>query len=307
MFSPWARVGLQTGTRLKVRILEADVSRRRVTVTAKKTLLNSKLPIVATVGTAPGTVTHGYVTGLEHYGVFVSFYGGCKGLARLADLGLAQDQTPNDAFALHQVVKAKVLGADPNKGGRLRLSLDAGAVGASTADVAAAAAAFELGDVVTGRVAAAVPTAADGPLDVLIQKEDGSGAEVRALLDATHLSDHPAAAAVLRAALAPGTPLGRLVVLERRDAAGGGAGWRVSRKASLVALGAGACCDSQTVGDCMREDRAAYSGGGFPLKEDTGDDRYLDDETDSAKRQSLSWRANYERQSRHLADVLPKG
>jgi rRNA biogenesis protein RRP5 len=230
----------QAGTRLKVRILEADASRRRVTVTAKKTLLNSKLPIVATVGTAPGTVTHGYVTGLEHYGVFVSFYGGRKGLARLADLGLAQDQTPNDAFALHQVVKAKVLGADPNKGGRLRLSLDAGAVGASTADVAADAAAFELGDVVMGRVAAAVTTAADGPLDVLIQREDGSGAEVRALLDATHLSDHPAAAAVLRAALAPGTSLGRLVVLERRDAAGGGAGWRVSRKASLVASGSGA-------------------------------------------------------------------
>jgi rRNA biogenesis protein RRP5 len=119
--------GEQVGTRLKVRILEADPSRRRVTVTAKKTLLNSKLPIVATAGSAPGTVTHGYVTGLEPYGVFVSFYGGKKGLARLADLGLAQEQTPHDAFALHQVVKAKVLGADPKGAGRLRLSLDSGA------------------------------------------------------------------------------------------------------------------------------------------------------------------------------------
>lgn len=94
-------------------------------------------------------------------------------------------------------------------------------MGASSADVASQAALFELGDVVTTRVAAAVPSDANAPLDVLIQRADGTGAEVRALLEASHLSDHPAAAAALRAAVAPGTPLGQCVVLERRDAAGG--------------------------------------------------------------------------------------
>jgi len=227
------------GTRIKVRILERDAARRRVTVTHKKTLLNSKLPALVSVdGASVGMVAHGYVTGIEKWGVFVCFYGGCKGLARLADLGLAPDQSPLEAFEMHQVVKVKVLGSESGKHERLQLSLDPGSLsGKATGtkdDDDGADGNLSVGQVVSGKVGPSLPAAGAATLDVLVTIMDNTEGDIkwtRALLEVSHLSDHPGAALALQETLQPGSALGQLVVLEERA---GGARWRVSRKASLV-------------------------------------------------------------------------
>lgn len=46
----------------------------------------------------PGSRTHGYVTGITDYGVFVGFYGGLKGLIHAKEL----DQKPQDCFETGQ-------------------------------------------------------------------------------------------------------------------------------------------------------------------------------------------------------------
>ena len=46
----------------------------------------------------PGVRSHGVVTGIQEYGLFISFFGGVSGLAHASQLGLAREQTPADAF-----------------------------------------------------------------------------------------------------------------------------------------------------------------------------------------------------------------
>jgi rRNA biogenesis protein RRP5 len=50
-----------------------------------------------------GARTHGTVTGATATGVFVSFFNGIRGLVHNSALGLAEDQTPEDAFKVGQV------------------------------------------------------------------------------------------------------------------------------------------------------------------------------------------------------------
>ena len=70
----------------------------------------------------PGIRSHGYITGIKPYGIFVSFFGGMKGLAHTAELPLAPEQAPKDAYQVGQVVKCRVLSTDFSHQ-RLKLSL----------------------------------------------------------------------------------------------------------------------------------------------------------------------------------------
>lgn len=80
-----------------------DPARKRVTVTLKQTLVESKLAAVARLEDAvPGARAHGTVTGVHDYGVFLSFFGGVSGLAPAAECGLPEGQTPGDAFTVGQ-------------------------------------------------------------------------------------------------------------------------------------------------------------------------------------------------------------
>lgn len=47
--------------------------------------------------------SHGYITGVKPYGVFISFCGGMKGLAHTAELPLGPDQKPSEAYKVGQV------------------------------------------------------------------------------------------------------------------------------------------------------------------------------------------------------------
>ncbi|KAK3250540.1 hypothetical protein CYMTET_40083 [Cymbomonas tetramitiformis] len=184
----------------------------------------------------PGLVTHGVVTGLEDYGVFVTFYNGVKGIARVADLGLAADQTVKEAFSMHQVVKCKVLGPDSFKVQRLRLSLAPGTLTTGAEEDSMLAP----GTLVEGRVAVAQDSKSGSMVDVVVwragEAEGKARTEVRALLDTAQLSDHPAAVEAIKAALVLNSELGTMVVLEGGKSLG--APLTVSRKASLVAAAA---------------------------------------------------------------------
>eukprot|EP00854_Cymbomonas_tetramitiformis_P014666 gene14666-17328_t len=150
----------------------------------------------------------------QDYGVFVTFYNGVKGIARVADLGLAADQTVKEAFSMHQVVKCKVLGPDSFKVQRLRLSLAPGTLTTGAEEDSMLAP----GTLVEGRVAVAQDSKSGSMVDVVVwragEAEGKARTEVRALLDTAQLSDHPAAVEAIKAALVLNSELGTMVVLE---------------------------------------------------------------------------------------------
>ena len=51
----------------------------------------------------PGARAHGYVTGVQDYGVFVCFCGDLRGLAPVSELGLPAGQRPSQGFKVGQV------------------------------------------------------------------------------------------------------------------------------------------------------------------------------------------------------------
>lgn len=48
----------------------------------------------------PGARAHGFVTGVQEYGVFVSFCNGVRGLAPTQQLGLEPNQDPSKQFPI---------------------------------------------------------------------------------------------------------------------------------------------------------------------------------------------------------------
>ena len=73
---------VREGAVLKFRVLSVDLARRRAAVTHKKALVKSELAVVASLAdAAPGATSHGVVTGVEPYGVFVQLWGNVRGLA----------------------------------------------------------------------------------------------------------------------------------------------------------------------------------------------------------------------------------
>ena len=103
----------------------------------------------------PGLRSYGYITGIKAYGIFVSFYGGVKGLAHTAEVPLGPDQTPKDAYQVGQVVKCRVLSTDFSHQ-RLKLSLmgkkSNDEVGEEAAGGADPLGGLQPGDIVHGKV-----------------------------------------------------------------------------------------------------------------------------------------------------------
>ena len=214
------------GAKLKFRVLNVDRNSRRATVSHKRTLVKSELAVIAQIEDAvPGSVTHGVVTGVNEYGVFVSLYGDLKGLAGLNDLGLLRDQKPSDAFGVGQVVRVQVVSADTS--GRLRLSLASGDADGNSASmiINASADALKPGHIVEKAVVTHVASGT-GNVEVVFSTEIGN---IPGVVPLAHLSDHPLTAQGLSAVLNPGDEIGPLVVLEGKSTRA-----VMSRKLSLV-------------------------------------------------------------------------
>jgi rRNA biogenesis protein RRP5 len=73
----------------------------------------SKLkPITSYEDAVEGLVTHGFITGFEDYGCFVSFYNDVKGLAHRKDLGIDAGVKADTVFEVGQSIKCRVLRCD---------------------------------------------------------------------------------------------------------------------------------------------------------------------------------------------------
>jgi predicted RNA-binding protein with RPS1 domain len=157
----------QVGQKVKARILEVHPAEKKVMLTLKASLVKSKLVVVNSLAAAaPGTKTHGFVTGAQKFGVFVCFCGGVKGLAHVSELGLVEGQSPVDAFQVGQVVRCHVLAVDAARGS-LKLSLVSkkGQGAAATEESAPAESAsdplggLQAGDIVQGTISQVQETA----------------------------------------------------------------------------------------------------------------------------------------------------
>eukprot|EP00897_Mesotaenium_endlicherianum_P004570 jgi/Mesen1/4140/ME000218S03254 len=115
---------VKAGAELKFRVVACDPAKKKVTLTLKKTLVNSRLAIITSPEDASeGALAHGWVTGVKEYGCFVSFYNNVTGLVHKSHLGLDAATAPDGAFREGQVVKCRVLPSSGSSSSRLALSL----------------------------------------------------------------------------------------------------------------------------------------------------------------------------------------
>eukprot|EP00963_Diacronema_lutheri_P007157 scaffold626_cov337-Pavlova_lutheri.AAC.42 len=199
------------GAKVRCRVLEANPSIRQIILTHKKTLVQSKLPVVGSMSDAsPGMLAHGYISAFKPYGLFVTFFGGVRGLVHTSELGIGAKDKSEDFFRLGQVVKCRIVRVE-RLTGRLALSLSVSPE-APTHDVFDSSLVEKdvvAGEVLFGRVLG-IPES--GPLEV--QLWDNSGPRCTGTLEKAHLSDHPAACDILHSSLQVGVELGLVLVLE---------------------------------------------------------------------------------------------
>ncbi|XP_069609798.1 protein RRP5 homolog [Ranitomeya imitator] len=173
------------GTKIKCRVLSVDPAAKKLILTRKKILINSKLPIITTYHDAtPGLVTHGFIRSVRSCGCIVRFYNNVQGLAPIMELSTEYITSPEEVFYQGQVVKVRILDCNPETG-KLRLSfkmLDEEEKGVKKSKpVKEVTQACTDGKTVVVKIA----SKADDGLNVLILPKESP-----AFLPKTHLSDH---------------------------------------------------------------------------------------------------------------------
>ena len=74
------------GASLKAKVLVVDTERKRISLTAKKTLIESDLPVVAKFEDArPGVITHAVVFKVHEKHIMIEFYNNLKALVPLKE------------------------------------------------------------------------------------------------------------------------------------------------------------------------------------------------------------------------------
>jgi len=99
------------------------LTRRRILLTTKKTLLNSTLPPRSTYSESMvGNAYHGTIVNLTPQGAIVEFFGGVRGYLPVSELSEAYIQNATDHFRVGQTVKTWIL-TFSRADNRIRLSL----------------------------------------------------------------------------------------------------------------------------------------------------------------------------------------
>ncbi|KAM6391097.1 protein RRP5 homolog isoform 3-T3 [Pluvialis apricaria] len=102
------------GNEVKCRVLECNPAGKKLILTLKKSLVQSKLPILSSYEDAkPGLVTHGFVVCAREFGCIVKFYNDVKGLVPKNELSSEPISCPDKVFHEGQVVKVVVLKCEP--------------------------------------------------------------------------------------------------------------------------------------------------------------------------------------------------
>eukprot|EP00884_Botryococcus_braunii_P015433 jgi/Botrbrau1/2573/Bobra.145_1s0001.1 len=263
------------GQKVRARVLSVDPARHRVSLTLRPQLVDSKLPALASFEQAQvGARGHAVVTGVTEYGVFVRFYGDLKALAPVRELPLGTGQDPADVYSVGQIVKARVIEADPltrrvlvslRAGGTASVAAAVTPVGAVEGDGAPGGAPDPLGglqpgDVVEGTLRASVNPRSGKERSAGMQNGEAregpsvsehsaahlrdpfylvdivaGGVTVTGRLDATQLADHPLAQEAIASQLQHLDPGAPLGQLLVLERLEGSSMVRVTRKPALVA------------------------------------------------------------------------
>uniref|UniRef100_A0AAX7TTR3 Protein RRP5 homolog n=1 Tax=Astatotilapia calliptera TaxID=8154 RepID=A0AAX7TTR3_ASTCA len=189
------------GMKVKCRVLSVDAENKKLYLTRKKTLVESSLPLFLSYNdTRPGRVSHGYIVSVKDFGCIVRFYNGVKGLVPLSELSSEPIVRPEDIFYVGQVVKAKVLQCDPEKG-KMALSFKA-VVKKENEETEKPEFDCEVGK----RLDAKVLKKSLNGLEVAILPD-----EIHAVLPMSHLSDHMSNCPLLWESLQEGDIISKLI------------------------------------------------------------------------------------------------
>ncbi|KAF8913041.1 hypothetical protein CPB84DRAFT_1760205 [Gymnopilus junonius] len=190
------------GANIKCRVLVVDPDRKRISLTAKKTLLESDLPIIAKPeNIVPGKVTHAVVFKLYDKHLLVEFYNNLKAIIPAKEISEIPKAQLAEAFPVGRVVCVRILSNDE---GRVTASIRRAA---SVYNLASDISAIEIGNTVEGTVSEIHKD------NVLLTLQPS---RIRALLSLKNLSNHRnLTVAQLRAGLNVGEKLEELVVVTR--------------------------------------------------------------------------------------------
>ncbi|PJF17626.1 hypothetical protein PSACC_02562 [Paramicrosporidium saccamoebae] len=103
------------GQKYKFRVVDCDPKTRRITLTRKKGLLDSTLPVFTDyLQLVPGNSHDGYIVAIRNFGCIVRFYGEVKGIVTVAEMTDEYVDHPQDSFFVGQVVRCRIVKGDAN-------------------------------------------------------------------------------------------------------------------------------------------------------------------------------------------------
>ncbi|NXT27330.1 RRP5 protein, partial [Syrrhaptes paradoxus] len=191
------------GDEVKCRVLECNPAGKKLILTLKKSLVQSKLPVLSNYEDAkPGLITHGFVVCAREFGCIVKFYNDVKGLVPKNELSSEPISCPDKVFHEGQVVKVMVLKCEPQQE-RLLLSFR---VSSKPALNDKKEVKYQIGEMVDVKVL----KKKDNGLEVSVLEGEGS---VVAFIPTAHLSDFVVNCKLLWHCLQEGDVLPRVMCL----------------------------------------------------------------------------------------------
>ncbi|KAI9452549.1 nucleic acid-binding protein [Lactarius psammicola] len=198
------------GANIKCRVLVVDPERKRVALTAKKTLVESDLPIVSRLEDAEvGMVTHAVIFKITEKRLLVEFFNNVKGSIPLKEAGENLIGPLSSNFKVGKPVKVRIISVNSEKGN-------------ITASIRRAAPSFDIN--VADISAVEIGTNVEGVVTD-IHKDNAvlslNPSDIRALLSLKNLANHRnLSVSQLRSSLKIGEVLDELVVVTRNTEKG---------------------------------------------------------------------------------------
>ncbi|KAF8222115.1 hypothetical protein L208DRAFT_1324246 [Tricholoma matsutake] len=193
------------GANIRCRVLVVDTDRNRISLTAKKTLVDSTLPILSEFEEVKvGIVTYAVVFRIHEKHLMVEFYNNLKASVPAKEIIETPSDKLADLFPVGKVVKVRILAVDTEHR-RIVASIRQAAPNAklTVTDIGG----VEIGNIVNG-------TVSEVHKDNLVLELKPTGA--RALMSLKNLANHRGVSmAQLRTSLQAGDALSELVVVTR--------------------------------------------------------------------------------------------
>ncbi|TDL28208.1 nucleic acid-binding protein [Rickenella mellea] len=195
----------KVGGNVKCRVLAVDAERQRIVLTAKKTLVESELPVLARFEDAKeGMLAHGFISRIFDKSLLVEFYNHTKAIVSAREASDASAENLSMAFAVGKPVKVRILSIDSDSQ-RLVASIRQAAPGVT--GLVGNVSTVEIGQTVTGVVSAIH----SGNIVLTLQPSN-----VRALVSVHNVANHRGVSDdQLRSTLTVGDSLDALVVVSR--------------------------------------------------------------------------------------------